>query len=98
MPRRLFEDLVLSSGRKRERPAAAAPLSARVHAIAVAGALAAPALVGHALPEPTAAPKPPIFAPGAVVVRPVMQTTPTGPRRRPALATARDVRPREATV
>jgi periplasmic protein TonB len=97
MPRRLFEDLVLSSGHRRARSAAAAPLSVLVHAVAVGGALAVPALVGQALPEPAATAKPPIFAPAAVVVRPVVPAVPMVPRPRPVLAAAHDVRPRPAT-
>jgi protein TonB len=72
MPRRLFEDLVVSgAGRRTARAAGALPLSLLAHAVAAAGALCVPALVSHALPDPVAPPPPrPAWPP--VVVRPAV--------------------------
>jgi hypothetical protein len=82
MPRRLFEQLVVSAGRPRTvRAAAALPFSLVAHVIAVAGALSVPAIVSQAVPEPVATPAARPFWPRVVVLKPPVRPTEAVVRR-----------------
>jgi periplasmic protein TonB len=92
MPRRLFEQLVVSADRPRiARAAGALPLSLVAHVLAVAGALSIPALVSQALPEPATPRATSPTWPTAVIVK----TTPpikVAPLRRPGPRPSRPFR------
>jgi protein TonB len=82
MPRRLFEQLVVSAGRPRTvRAAAALPFSLVAHVIAVAGALSVPAILSQAVPEPVATPAARPFWPRVVVLKPPVRPTEAVVRR-----------------